>query len=107
MIDLTTLEGADTAGKVRALIDHLVDDQGKLELRLDEIGLPPGAIVEPRATLSDALNELITARYAVTLVVDDKGAFQGVVDIDQINEAIRAMRASAVTEARAGLGGET
>ncbi|HLS73962.1 MAG TPA: ABC transporter ATP-binding protein [Actinomycetaceae bacterium] len=75
--------------------------------RLDEIGLPPGAIVEPRATLSDALNELITARYAVTLVVDDKGAFQGVVDIDQINEAIRAMRASAVTEARAGLGGET
>lgn len=73
--------------------------------RLDEVGLPPAAIVEPRATLSDALNELIAARYAVTLVVDDMGAFQGVVDIDQINEAIRTMRASAVTEARAELEG--
>jgi len=71
--------------------------------RLDEVGLPPTAAVEPRATLSDALNELITARYAVTLVVDDDGAFQGVVDIEQINEAIRTMRASAVQEARAGL----
>lgn len=75
--------------------------------RLDEIGLPPGAVVSPRATLSDALNELITARHAVTLVVDDDGIFQGVVDIDQINETIRTMRATAVTEARAGLGGET
>ncbi len=71
--------------------------------RLDEVGLPTAAMVEPRATLSDALNELITARYALTLVVDDRGAFQGVVDIEQINEAIRAMRASAVSEARAGL----
>ena len=59
--------------------------------------------VEPRATLSDALNELITARYSVTIVVDDDGVFQGVVDIDQITDAIRSMRAAAVTEARAGL----
>lgn len=70
---------------------------------LDQIGLLPGATVERRATLSDALNELITARFAITLVVDDQGTFQGVVDIDQINEAIRSMRASAVHEARAGL----
>ena len=74
---------------------------------LDEIGLPPRAMVEPRATLSDALNELITARYAVTLVVDDERRLLGVVDIDQINDAIRSMRASAVAEARAGLAGET
>jgi len=74
---------------------------------LAEVGLVPAATVEPRATLSDALNELITARYAVTLVVDDDGVFRGVVDIDQINEAIRTMRASAVSEARAGLGGGT
>jgi osmoprotectant transport system ATP-binding protein len=73
---------------------------------LKEIGQTPRAIVEPRATLSDALNELIAARYAVTLVVDDAGKLQGVVDIDQINDSIRSMRASAVTEARASLGGE-
>ncbi|WP_147916766.1 ABC transporter ATP-binding protein [Ruania zhangjianzhongii] len=71
--------------------------------RLDEIGLPTNPAVEPRATLSDALNELITARYSVTIVVDDDGVFQGVVDIDQITDAIRSMRAAAVTEARAGL----
>lgn len=74
---------------------------------LEEVGQTPRAIVEPRATLSDALNELIAARYAVTLVVDDAGRLQGVVDIEQINDAIRSMRASAVTEARATLGGET
>ena len=77
------------------------------ERRLDQIGLAPGAVVEPRATLSDALNELITARHAITLVVDDNGAYQGVVDIDQINEAIRTMRASARSEARAGLQEQT
>ena len=71
--------------------------------RLDEIGLPTNPAVGLRATLSDALNELITARYSVTIVVDDHGAFQGVVDIDQITEAIRDMRAAAVTQARAGL----
>lgn len=106
----TTAESAlvvvDEAGRPRRWVgaEDLRRADGR---RLDEIGLPPGALVEPRATLSDALNELITARHAVTLVVDDTGAFQGVVDIDQINEAIRTMRASAVSEARAGLGGET
>lgn len=68
--------------------------------RLDQIGSVPQAVIEPRATLSDALNELVAARYAVTVVVDEGGRYQGVVDIDQINEAIRTMRSSAVAEAR-------
>ena len=67
---------------------------------LDQIGTVPQAVVESRATLSDALNELIAARYAVTVVVDQDGRHQGVVDIEQINEAIRSMRHSAVAEAR-------
>ena len=71
--------------------------------RLDEIGMRPEAVLEPRATLSDALNELITARYSVTVVVDDDGVYQGVVDFDQIHAAVRRMRHSAVTAARAGL----
>lgn len=77
--------------------DDLRRDAGK---RLDQIGSVPQAVIEPRATLSDALNELVTARYAVTVVVDDHGRYQGVVDIDQINETIRTMRSSAVAEAR-------
>ncbi|HEY4616115.1 MAG TPA: betaine/proline/choline family ABC transporter ATP-binding protein [Citricoccus sp.] len=72
---------------------------------LDEVGSVPQAVVEPQATLSDALNELITARHAVTVVVDEEGRYQGVVDIDQINEAIRTMRRSAVAEARTDIPG--
>ena len=71
--------------------------------RLDQIGVEPRAVVEPHATLSDALNEIITARYVVTLVVDGRGRLLGVVDIEQINEVIRTMRASALAQARAGL----
>lgn len=74
---------------------------------LDEVGLATSPAVEPRATLSDALNELITARYSVTIVVDDDGEFLGVVDIDQITEAIRDLRAAAVSQARAGLQEQT
>jgi osmoprotectant transport system ATP-binding protein len=59
--------------------------------RLSEIGLPP-ATVEPRATLSDTLNEMLTARYSTAVVVDEAGAYAGVVDIDTINEAVRGMR---------------
>ncbi len=70
---------------------------------LDQVGLGPEAVVQPRATLSDALNELITARYSATVVVDDNGTYLGVVDFDQLNDAIRTMRRSAVTEARVGL----
>jgi osmoprotectant transport system ATP-binding protein len=62
------------------------------ERRLSDVGLPM-AMVEPHATLSDTLNEMITARYSTAVVVDEAGAYQGVVDIDTINEAIRGMRA--------------
>ncbi len=70
---------------------------------LDEIGLPPDAVVEPQATLNDALNELITANYSVAIVVDAGGVYQGIVDLDHINEAIRGMRTAARAKARAGL----
>ncbi|WP_147201280.1 ABC transporter ATP-binding protein, partial [Pseudonocardia asaccharolytica] len=60
---------------------------------LSEIGLPL-AVVEPRATLSDTLNEMLTARYSTAVVVGESGEYQGVVDIDTINEAIRGMRSA-------------
>lgn len=100
--DRSALLVLDESGRPRRWVgaDDLHRGAGR---PLDEIGLPAGAMVEPRATLSDALNELITARYSVTIVVDAKGIYQGVVDIEQINEAIRGMRSSAVARARAGL----
>ena len=101
--DRSALLVLDHAGRPRRWVG--ADDLHRAGTRaLDEVGLPPEAILEPRATLSDALNELITARYSVTIVVDSHGVYQGVVDIDQINEAIRAMRDTAVARARAGLG---
>lgn len=100
--DRSALLVLDSANRPRRWVG--ADDLRRAGSRaLDEIGLPPEAVVEPRATLSDALNELITARYSVTIVVDAQGTYQGVVDIDQINEAIRAMRDTAVERARAGL----
>jgi osmoprotectant transport system ATP-binding protein len=71
---------------------------------LDQIGLPPEAVVELQATLHDALNELITANYSVAIVVDSSGAYKGIADIDHINEAIRTMRTDARAQAREGLG---
>jgi len=59
---------------------------------LAEIGLPTEAVVLPNATLSDTLNEMITARYSTAIVVDDSRAYQGIVDIDTINETVRSMR---------------
>jgi osmoprotectant transport system ATP-binding protein len=35
---------------------------------------------------------MITASYSTAVVVDEAGRYQGVLDIDTINEAIRRMR---------------
>ena len=70
-------------------LEHLTRADGR---PLSEVGLPPDAVVEPHATLSDTLNEMLTARYSTAIVVDSAGAYQGVVDIDTINESVRGMR---------------
>jgi osmoprotectant transport system ATP-binding protein len=59
---------------------------------LGEIGLPAEAVVQPNATLSDTLNEMLTARYSTAIVVDSSSAYQGIVDIDTINDTVRSMR---------------
>ncbi len=65
---------------------------GDADRPLREIGLPTDAVVQPNATLSDTLNEMLTARYSCAIVVDGDRAYQGVVDIDTINESVRGMR---------------
>ena len=70
--------------------DHLHrTDDGRA---LSEIGLSPEAVVQPNATLSDTLNEMLSARYSTAIVVDSSHAYQGIVDIDTINETVRSLR---------------
>ncbi|MGJ9412579.1 betaine/proline/choline family ABC transporter ATP-binding protein [Aeromicrobium sp. CF4.19] len=59
---------------------------------LGRAGLQAHAVVEPHATLADALNELITSNGGVAIVVDTRGAYQGIVDLETIMTAVRAMR---------------
>ncbi|GAB3301118.1 betaine/proline/choline family ABC transporter ATP-binding protein [Epidermidibacterium keratini] len=70
---------------------------------IGEIGAPAGAVVEGQSTLADALNEMVTANYSVGIVVDRNGAYQGIIDIDSINESIRSMRSDVRTRQRAAL----
>ncbi|WP_152366145.1 ABC transporter ATP-binding protein [Microlunatus speluncae] len=62
---------------------------------LDQIGQVPEAVVDRRTSLHEVLNQMVAANYATTVVVDDRGGYLGVIDIDQINETIRAMRREA------------
>ena len=79
--------------------DELQDANGRALL---ELGTSVN-VKEPRSTLADVLNALITSRHSVTAVVDEAGRFLGVADFEQIHEAIRDMRSEAVDEARANL----
>ncbi|MBA3308610.1 MAG: betaine/proline/choline family ABC transporter ATP-binding protein [Nocardioidaceae bacterium] len=69
---------------------------------LSEGGLPAEAVVQPNATLSDTLNEMLTARYSTAIVVDSSGAYQGIVDIDTINDSVRNMRSDERDRLRSG-----
>jgi osmoprotectant transport system ATP-binding protein len=62
------------------------------ERPLLEVGLPARAKVEPQATLSDALEEMLLGSAGVAIVVDGQGAFQGILDVDKIIESIQSMR---------------
>jgi len=59
---------------------------------LGRVGLPARALVEPHATLSDALNELITSNGGCAIIVDGGGAYQGIVDLETIMTTVRRMR---------------
>jgi osmoprotectant transport system ATP-binding protein len=64
---------------------------------LAEAGLPVVALVEPQATLSDALNEMLVSNGGCATVVDGTGRYLGVIDMETIVTAIRTMR-EATTE---------
>jgi osmoprotectant transport system ATP-binding protein len=76
-------------------------DLGRDSRSLLDSGAPVQAIVEPQATLSDALNEMLISHAGVSVVVDGKGAYQGVVTIETITEAIKSMRSASAAAERA------
>jgi len=68
---------------------------------LTEIGLPPEALVQPNATLADALNEMLKSRYGCATVVDANGVYQGTVDFATVSAEIQEMRRDARDRSRA------
>ena len=57
-----------------------------------EAGLPVIALVEPQATLNDALEEMLAGNGGCAVVVDGRQRLQGVLDMDVIMQTIRTLR---------------
>ena len=53
------------------------------------------AEVEPNATLHDTLEEMLNESTGICCVVDNRGRYQGVVEINDLTEVIRRLRAEA------------
>jgi osmoprotectant transport system ATP-binding protein len=63
---------------------------------LRSTGTPVQATVDERASLNDALQEMLLSANGVAVVVDRHGAYAGTVDLEAITAAIRDMRAAAL-----------
>ncbi len=60
-----------------------------------EVGLRASSIVEPNATLYDTLDLMVVSYSGAVAVVDDTGAYQGIVELDAIRARIDEIRAAA------------
>ena len=87
---LLVLDDADRP--MRWVRTHDLDRSDK---ELTEVGLPVVARVEPQATLHDALEEMLGSNAGCACVVDGKGRYQGVADIDALTDVLRRLRAAA------------
>ncbi|HWV86365.1 MAG TPA: ABC transporter ATP-binding protein [Capillimicrobium sp.] len=59
---------------------------------LSEAGAPIRRVLTPDVTLHDALDELIGSGTGAAAVVDEHGAYQGVVELRTLTDAVAAMR---------------
>jgi len=60
--------------------------------RLQELGRPVGGVLTADVSLHDALNELIGSATGAAPVVDERGAYRGVVELRSLSAAVAAMR---------------
>ena len=74
---------------------------GREDLPITDLGHPSEAIVQPNATLADALNEMLKSRVGCAIVVDQSGAYQGTVDFATVSGEIQEMRRDARDRSRA------
>jgi osmoprotectant transport system ATP-binding protein len=68
-------------------------ERGGRELR--QRGQHIRAEVEPNATLHDTLEEMLNESTGICCVIDNRGRYQGVVEINDLTEVIRKLRAEA------------
>lgn len=62
---------------------------------LATVGPPVRAKVLPNATLHDTLEELLLSNAGHATVVDERGRYQGIVDVDRLADVLKRMRADA------------
>ncbi|HWL42936.1 MAG TPA: betaine/proline/choline family ABC transporter ATP-binding protein [Ilumatobacter sp.] len=62
---------------------------------LDRTGLSVVAKVQPNATLHDALEELLRSSAGQAVVVDERDHFLGILDVEQLADVLKRMRAEA------------
>jgi osmoprotectant transport system ATP-binding protein len=72
---------------------HTDLERGNGDLR--QRGQHIGNQVEPNATLHDTLEEMLRTSSGTCPVVDDRGQYRGVVEINDLTEVIRRLRAEA------------
>ena len=96
-----TVESLRVAGRERAL---LLDSERRPSRWLDvrdltrehplgsDSGKPVTACVEARATLHEALNQMLASSTGLAVVVGDDGAARGVIDLETLSRAIIEMR---------------
>jgi osmoprotectant transport system ATP-binding protein len=79
-------------------------DIDRAHVPLEQAGLEPEAIVEPQATLQDALNLMLDSSHGAAVVVDGNGGYLGAVDFATVAHAIQGMRVEAREQLRAAAG---
>ncbi|MGV3760690.1 MAG: ABC transporter ATP-binding protein [Actinomycetota bacterium] len=77
---------------LRWVDEHVLDAPGAT---LATAGPPVRAKVLPNATLHDALEELLLSNAGQAVVVDERGRYQGIVDVDRLADVLKRMRADA------------
>ncbi len=77
---------------IRWVNDHHLADTAT---PLSQAGAVVMAIVEPNATLHDALEEMLLSNAGQAVVVDGKGCCQGILDIEVLADVLKRLRGQA------------
>lgn len=91
-LDRTTLLLLDADGRPSRWLTAPDIDKVSDTRTVDTVGMPVVALVEPQATLQDALDEMLRSNGGCAVVVDGKQRYQGIVDMETAIDTIRNLR---------------